>query len=219
MAGTFIGIDGCAAGWLIATAGASHRTPHFTTVTDLRPLFASLAATDAQVAIDIPIGLPDAGPRQADLAARTILGMPRCSSVFPVPARATLDAATYEEACAINRRARGKAVPRQLYAMLPRIGSIDVLVSPALQDRIHGCHPEVAYAILSGKGRGLTHPKKTPDGEAERATLGPGVGRVNILDALACLITAQRIATGSATTLPRGRPQLDSHGLRMEMLA
>lgn len=52
-----------------------------------------------------------------------------------------------------------------------------------------------------------------------RATVGAGADRDDIVDALACLVTAHRIAGGTATTLPHGRVPTDSRGLRMEMLA
>ncbi|HEY8745886.1 MAG TPA: DUF429 domain-containing protein [Chloroflexota bacterium] len=238
MAKTLIGIDSCRAGWLLATCDGSLRSLRFAITTDLQPVFASLESADAQVAIAIPIGIPDNGARSVDYAARSLLGAPRASSVFPVPCRPTLAATTYEEACAINRRASvdGKAVSQQVFAMLPKIRAVDALLSPALQVRVRECHPEVCFAVLAGKGRGLAHSKKTPEGEAERlallsrflpplqigairATVGAGADRDDIVDALACLVTAHRIANGTATTLPRGRVPTDSRGLRMEMLA
>ncbi len=239
MTKTLIGIDGCRASWILARSDASLRSLRFAVTADLKSVFASLESADAQVAIDIPIGIPDNGARSVDYAARAVLGSPHSCSVFPVPCRPTLAATTYEEACAINRRAsgEGKAVSQQLFALLPKIRAVDVLMSPTLQLRVRECHPEVAFAILAGKGRGLVYSKKTPEGEAERTallsrflppfqvdtirtTLGAsGVDRVDIVDALVCLLTAHRIANGTATTLPRGRVPTDARGLRMEMLA
>jgi len=236
---TLIGIDGCRAGWILAAGDASLGSIRFTVTADLQPVVASLENIDAQVAIDIPSGIPDNGARSVDYAARALLGSPRSNSVFPVPCRPTLAATTYEEACAINRRAsgEGKAVSQQLFALLPKIRAVDALLSPALQTRVRECHPEVVFAILAGKGRGLVYSKKTTEGEAERtallsrflppfqvdtirATLGAsGADRADIIDALVCLVTAHRIANGTATTLPRGRVPTDSRGLRMEMLA
>lgn len=238
MARTLIGIDSCRAGWLLATSDATLRSLRFTITADLQPVFTSLESTDAQAAIDIPIGIPDTGARSVDYAARALLGSPRASSVFPVPCRPTLAASTYAEACAINRRASGagKAVSQQLFAMLPKMRAVDALLSPALQARVRECHPEVCFAVLAGRGRGLVHSKKTPQGEAERitllsrflpqlqigairATVGAGADRDDIVDALVCLVTAHRIASGAATTLPHGRVPTDARGLRMEMLA
>lgn len=238
MVKTLIGIDSCRAGWIVATSDASLRALRFAITNDLRSIFASLESADAQAAIDIPIGIPDNGARSVDYAARALLGSPRSSSVFPVPCRPTLTATTYAEPCAINRRASvdGKAVSQQLFAMLPKMRAVDALMRSALQVRVRECHPEVCFAMLSGMGHGLAHSKKTPEGEAERtsllsrflppfqigairATVGAGADRDDIVDALVCLVTAHRIASGAATTLPHGRVPTDSRGLRMEMLA
>jgi predicted RNase H-like nuclease len=238
MVKTLIGIDGCRAGWLLATSDASLRSLRFAITADLGPAFASLESADAQVEIDIPIGIPDNGARSVDYAARSLLGSPRASSVFPVPCRPTLAATTYAEACAVNRRASvdGKAVSQQLFAMVPKMRAVDALMCSTLQTRVRECHPEVCFAVLAGRGRGLAHSKKTPEGEAERttllsrflppfqigairATIGAGADRDDIVDALVCLVTAHRIASGAATALPRGRAPTDARGLRMEMLA
>lgn len=44
------------------------------------------------------------------------------------------------------------------------------------------------------------------------------VSRDDLVDALACLIVAGRIATGQARTFPSGEPQVDARGLRMEIV-
>jgi predicted RNase H-like nuclease len=48
---------------------------------------------------------------------------------------------------------------------------------------------------------------------------GSVVGRDDIVDAVACLVAAFRIANGQALTLPSGDPECDARGLRMEILA
>jgi predicted RNase H-like nuclease len=48
---------------------------------------------------------------------------------------------------------------------------------------------------------------------------GPIVGRDDVVDAVACLVTALRIVAGQALTLPAGGPELDARGLRMEIVA
>ena len=82
------------------------------------------------VAIDIPIGLPESGPRRADVEARRRVG-PRRNSVFPAPARAVLGATTYAEACARSRQVSGKAISKQLFNILGKIAEVDALVTPA----------------------------------------------------------------------------------------
>jgi hypothetical protein len=60
------------------------------------------------IAVDIPIGLPEKGPRQADVEARRFVG-PRRSSVFPTPPRAILEAPTYDEAIVLAQALGGLA--------------------------------------------------------------------------------------------------------------
>jgi len=75
------GVDGCPSGWIaVVEQTETHNiTAHvFLTFSDLT------AALDAAViAIDIPIGLTNHGPRQCDLDARSHLGPKRGTSVFP----------------------------------------------------------------------------------------------------------------------------------------
>src|SRR5213079_2258100 len=168
--------------------------------------------------------------------ARRFLGAPRASSVFPSPSRATLAARSYGDACARNRSATGRRVSRQLWGILPKIAEADRLVTPALQARVREAHPEVIFAVLAGRGRGLEHSKKTLAGEAERLAVlrrfvprfDPGrvrralgaraVARDDIVDAVALLVTAGRIHAGTARVLPPA-PERDRRGLRMEIVA
>lgn len=67
------------------------------------------------IGVDIPIGLPKRGQRQADLEARRFVG-PRRSSVFPTPPRAVLEADSYENALAQahalgSRESQSRALP------------------------------------------------------------------------------------------------------------
>lgn len=58
--------------------------------------------------------------------------------------------------------------------------------------------------------------REHPREEDQRA---PVVGRDDIVDAVACVVSALRILTGTALTLPAGDPEFDARGLRMEILA
>src|SRR5713226_131348 len=93
------GINGCKAGWFcifeeLPSGQLASKT--FTTIEELAKHIEQLDV----VAIDVPIGLTDSGPRACDVAARKMLGGKRASSVFPAPVRAALAATTYAEACA-----------------------------------------------------------------------------------------------------------------------
>ena len=101
---TLVGIDGCRSGWIaVVISNAGEVSAHHLYLID----DVAAVAPDAKViAIDIPIGLPEAGRRQADLAARDFLGRRR-NSVFHTPVRAALEAATHAEATAASLRVTG----------------------------------------------------------------------------------------------------------------
>lgn len=229
-----VGIDGCRAGWVVAESDACLASVQFSVVSDLHGVAADAVAGAAIVVIDIPIGLPDCGPRSADLAAREVV-RPRGATVFPAPCRVALSAEAYDEACRLNAAACGKKISRQAFGILSKIREVDRLLTATAQKFVREAHPEVSFAILAG--RPLRHSKKTPEGEQERLRLlrrrglrfdlsnerlrlGRGnVQRDDIVDAAACLVTAHRIVAGVALRLPRGRPPRDSKGLRMEIMA
>ncbi|MEP6566800.1 MAG: DUF429 domain-containing protein, partial [Mesorhizobium sp.] len=91
---TFVGVDGCKAGWI-----AVRRHPSAAPTVDVFPTFATLLAAlpdNAVIAVDMPIGLPDfsqRGGRGPEALVRPLLGA-RQSSVFSIPSRAALYADT-----------------------------------------------------------------------------------------------------------------------------
>src|ERR1022692_348335 len=97
-----LGGDACKGGWIGIVLSARNPGLHFAAgIGDL----VDEAGQDGPlevIAIDIPIGLPDAGPRQADTLARKAAG-PRRASVFVTPVRAVLEAGDYESASAMRR--------------------------------------------------------------------------------------------------------------------
>jgi predicted RNase H-like nuclease len=181
-------------------------------------------------AVDIPIGLPVAGPRACDREARRRLG-PRRNSVFPAPARAVLGTTSYADACAVSREACGMAVSRQLYNIVAKIREVDHVVSPRLQQRLFEASPELSLMVMAG-GAPMRHPKRTAEGRAERsAALGTtglgdvatlvdarpaGAGRDDLLDALALAWTARRHVAGTCVRLGG---EEDERGVRMEISA
>lgn len=232
-----IGIDGCKAGWLVATSEDNLASLQFAIVGDLGVLLEGLDARNARVVIDVPIGLPPGGPRVCDLEARKYLGKPRNNSVFPAPCRVTLAARTYREACDLNSQASGKKVSQQVFHILDKIRVIDSFVTRDRQRWFREAHPELTFAVLGGNNRGLTHYKKTPEGEQERLSvlqrhvpcfdaqevrsqLGrKATARDDIVDAVACLVTAQRLANDEYFIVPSRAVPLDERGLRMEIVA
>ena len=235
---TLAGVDGCPGGWIAAILhpDGGTRVERFAGHDPARLL---ARADIGIIVIDVPIGLPDRGSRQADLAARRLLGRPRASSVFPAPLRSMLGAVTadsaleiWSRAAAIGREVEGRACSRQLAAILPRIAAVDRRVTPVLQDRLVEGHPEVSFALLARR-RGLRHQKRAPAGRTERLGLlrphfpdilerldgvAGGVGG-DAVDAYALLWTARRLSGGEEMRLPEGSVQRDRRGLRGEIVA
>jgi predicted RNase H-like nuclease len=140
-----VGVDGAKGGWVAAelVGGRLGDIRVFRNFSDLLEEFEGNA--DA-VAVDMPIGLPEAGERPADLAARRFVGA-RASSVFPVPPRWVLDAPDYDAVHAL-RPADAKGVSRQSYALIAKIKE----VGEAVADRtgVYEVHPEVSFRALKG---------------------------------------------------------------------
>ena len=243
MSGGFGGLDGCRAGWVLATIlppGGGRtiaRTPWVVRV-EVIATFADahdrvVAGELRALAVDMPIGLPTHGQREADRQARRRLG-PRRSSIFPTPVRAVLGVGSYAEALQRSRSIDGRGLSKQAYNLLPRIAEVDTRMDPRWQERVVESHPEVAFARLAGAP--LSTRKSAPEGRAERATLlrphligvdgadvaalaeqpRPGTKPDDVLDAMAVALTAARVATGTAEHLGDGAT--DAHGLRMEIV-
>lgn len=205
-----MGIDACKRGWVGITSDL--RGYFGATVADL----VEAAAVDGRldvVAIDIPIGLPVAGPRQADVLARARVGR-RASSVFATPVRTALSAATHAEGSALNREATGKGLSQQAYALAVKILEVDVWVRSTDRTVIE-IHPEVCFAAMAGHP--LIHPKSTWAGVEERRRVlrdsgieipaelgaaGEQAGVDDVLDAAAASWTASRYARGDAESFP-----------------
>ena len=125
-----LGVDACPAGWVGVVIDPQRRASVFVApdITGLVDLVRERHDVPV-VAVDIPIGLPDAGGRQADAAARRAL-VGKASSVFSTPVRAAVEAATYEEARAANLAATGgrTSVSAQAYALREKVLQVDAWV-------------------------------------------------------------------------------------------
>lgn len=220
------GVDGYKKRWIAALADDDG-----TTKVEIIDSFTELVRrTELELTvIDVPIGLPELGPRRCDPLVRQLIGLRR-NSVFPAPIRPMLGAATYDEACNRRRRVEDKGCSKQLFAILPLIEGVDEQMSPRLQDRIREGHPELSFTALSGQPM-LAH-KAKPEGQRQRRELLRNVfpdmeqaivafrrpdAITDILDAYVLLWSAQRLVRGSGRTLPP-EPEYDVRGLRMEMV-
>jgi predicted RNase H-like nuclease/nicotinamide riboside kinase len=223
-----VGVDGCSGGWIAVTRDGGRR------VARLEELFRGDKQPEV-VAVDIPIGLADAGSRRCDEEARVLL-KGRASCVFRAPIRPMLAAATAAEARAIGRSVDGKAISAQCWAIVPKIHEVDQLLGSDESARraVREVHPEVSFARMNG-GVALRAGKKDPAGHRERlALLEREFGQVvlevlgrrsalrcapdDVLDAFAALWSAERIARREAISLPADPPR-DAHGLAMQISA
>lgn len=227
------GVDGCPGGWFRVCRERSNDTLRFDLVGNVADLLDDPYPTI--VAIDMPIGLPERGDRVCDREARKLLG-PRRSSVFPVPPRSVLASRSYEAACRRAERVDGRRITRQAWHLLPKIRALDALLQASEDARsiFHEAHPELCFRAWND-GHAMSAPKRQADGRAQRralvdAWLGAevrGAARAasprreladdDILDAIAALWTANRIADGAACTLPSPPPQ-DQSGLPMRIV-
>jgi predicted RNase H-like nuclease len=177
----------------------------------------------AVVGVDIPIGLPDSAPRQADVLARTRLPQGRKSAVFPAPARAAVAAKTHPKASAANRAATGVGLSIQAFGLIPKILEVDAFVRSPKPCRVVEVHPEVSFAAMDPTSVALS--KRTLAGRQARedalraAGVTPpayqarqGYSADDLLDACAAAWSARRVASGTAESLPES-PETFSDGL------
>jgi predicted RNase H-like nuclease len=218
------GVDGCRRGWIAAIKdGATLEVRIVSTDEELAALFSQCAV----VAIDIPIGLADRGPRPCDHHARRFLGR-RASSVFPAPLRPLIAVRDYADANRISRQLQQRGISRQGFAIVGKVEQIDRILQRhrELRGRVYEVHPEVSFAMWSG-GAPVEPSKKTAEGQAIRRKLVAehfgeippvprGAATDDLLDALAALWTAERIAAGRAQEL--GDAHMDVTGLPMRIV-
>lgn len=238
---TRIGIDACPGGWA-CVVHRPNRLPvlEFNECLDSMLEMHS----DSIVAIDIPMGLPDEksgiepGIRQCDKQARKLLGFPRSTSVFSSPVRPllTIDcpdiAEAHREASSITMRISDRKVTRQTINILPRIREVDELLQRwnGLGDRIFEVHPELAFMELNGAP--IQESKRSAEGHIRRKIClddvfgsdavkscitmieGTPIKLDDVIDALACCWSADRISRGIHLQVP-SEPEFDSTGLPM----
>ena len=156
--------------------------------------------------------------------------------MFGVPARQVTRCTDYSQANALSRELSGKGISKQAFYLFPKIRELDDWLS-SRDRRGHWseCHPEVAFASLNG-GEPLIAPKKTEAGNQARQVLLAELGEFepaiekalasyrrkdvladDLLDALVCLLTAER-QPNDRQHLPEDA-SVDERGLTMEIVA
>ena len=219
--GVVLGADGCPGNrWVVAEVGDDVRWHLVTGATALLELAAELGAV--AVAVDVPVGLPEAGVRACDVAARRRLAGGGASSVFAAPPRAALEHATYAAA----RRCL-PTLSAQTFALVERIRDVDAAL-PAAGPDVHAlvveCHPEVSLRTLIGAA--LPRKRSAPGALRRLRALEQVYGTLPVdapaqaglddaLDALACAWTAGRWRRGQAEVLGG---DLDATGVPMRIV-
>jgi predicted RNase H-like nuclease len=209
-----LGVDGVKARWVIVALVGGRFERAF--VVDR---LADLAGEEAAaIGVDVPIGLVEAGWREADLDARRLLGNRR-SSLFMTPPRAAVRAQTFEAALATCReRTGGVGLSIQAFGLFPKI--VEAEAARAADPRLFEAHPELSFRELGGGV--MRYPKRSWNGmdERRRALYAAGIvldeqldgaaGLVppdDLLDAAAVAWTAHRLAAGRSIAVP-GEPRV-----------
>ena len=221
------GVDGVTGGWVMAVTGVAGGSPvEFSVWSTLANLLSEARMRRLLVvAVDMPVGLPDAKRREADIEARQLLGARR-SSLFWTPPLCVLDAAEHAEA---NRRSwneTGRGISAQAFNLIPKIREVRETLAPDdfapdAGPRAAEVHPESSFVRLAG--RPMAESKREQGGRqqrletledefpniAEAAVTAPPAGPPkpaldDLLDAAAAAWTARRIVTGDAECLGAG---------------
>ena len=237
---TVYGVDGCPSGWFFIRLTSDGKI-----VGNVAERFEAIvkeAGDSDRIFVDMPIGLPEGDERRdCDVEARSKLGSPRASSVFPTPVRKVLRTESYEQANQISKSKSGRDLTPMSWALVRKIREVDELLRRSRKARniVREVHPEICFWALAG-GRPMSNSKREREGEiyvgieerldvltSFRSTIRDDyreilqkfkrkdVARDDILDAMAAAITAQ--APTAFRTLPE-LPLEDACGLRMEMV-
>ena len=241
----FVGVDGCPSGWFSVgfDSEGCYELKVFPAFSELLDYYRDAKLVLVDIPIGLPEG---PGGRECDQEARNKLRPHRSSSVFSAPTRQTVKQAAlspgdYEcakkvEQCAT--RPEGKGISKQAFAIAPKIAQVDRFLrcrDSNATPKVQEVHPEVCFWALNGK-KAMEFNKKEDKGEEQRIRVlerfeprtramyreagrrfvGGGVGKDDILDALAAAVTA-RLGHDWLKTIPECPPR-DCKGSPMEMV-
>ncbi len=220
-----LGVDACVTGWVGALLRPDGRvTVHVSARIETLVNHVRESVAPAVVAIDIPIGLPDSGGRQADALARQALPG-KSSSVFSTLTRSAYAADTYAEGREANLEATegASSASAQAWALAPKILQVDAWVRAGAGVAVIEVHPELCFARMAGEP--ILQTKRSPEGVAlRRAALeqagivapawfsGSGFAEDDLLDACAAAWTAVRHLQRETESFP-DPPEVFSDGI------
>src|SRR5580692_8129222 len=224
------GVDACRGGWVAVSLDGPAGAEEIEEVEAAGPLRVEMVRVHETlegvldghrsrvVGIDMPLGLLGSGWREADRAARGLLG-PRRSSVFAIAPRAVWEQASYQAASERCRELTGQGLSIQAWGLRAKLLEADRFRGSCGYP-LYEVHPELAFCALAGAP--LAHSKHTAAGRERRRELLsragitlPRIPRAPVtdtLDAAAVAYSAWRIATGRAVVIP-ARPERDDRGL------
>ncbi len=211
--GRVLGVDACGAGWVGIALSGNQVCAYVDAQIEALVRQAAADGPLQVIGIDMPVGMPDAGLRRADIEARAAAG-PRRASVFMTPVRDTLELGDYRAACEVNKQLTGHGISRQAFNLLEKIRQVDSWL-PRAPCRVIEVHPELSFAEMAGvplaarkaSWAGLVIRRRLlaeagvvlPD---ELGPAGRAAGGDDVLDAAAAAWSARRAATGQARRLP-----------------
>ena len=226
------GIDGCRGGWLVVCETPLPGPWSWLVAPNYDAVWRRLKSFDA-VGVDMPICIPDPGPRECEALARRLLSPRRSASIFSSPIRPILTMDDYTAACDTREAIDGRRMSKQSFFIMEKIAEVDAVIRArrSFAEKLYEVHPEVSFAAL-GDGDPMLHAKRDQAGFEERlehlSDVFPKavieevidtfpraeVARDDVLDAFAVLWSAKRIALSTAERLP-DEPSYDSCGIDM----
>lgn len=227
----FVGVDGCKGKWLAVAQNQSGNVS--TSVHETPESLLAYFPNAAVIAVDVPIGLAEAGRRICDEEARYLLGWPRRNSVFPAPIRPLLHYGTREAASDAGKNIDGRGVGCQAWGIYRYVKSWDEVlrVDSEARGKVYEVHPEVCFYEMN-LGRPMRYSKKNKLGIEERRQLlhqefgepaikkalvsleGKDYALDDLYDAFSALWSAKRIANKVAKCIPAEAPR-DKQGILM----
>jgi predicted RNase H-like nuclease len=218
------GVDACRRGWVAVSLAAAAPSSGPAVAVRIGATLDVLLALDSDAAgapivgIDMPLGLLETGWREADRAARGLLG-PRRSSVFAIPPRAVWAQASYRSANQLCREMVGQGLSAQTWGLRAKLLEANQY-RETCGHPLYEVHPELAFGAMAGAPLAVS--KHTRTGRELRRELlaragieippeAPATLLGDVLDAAAVAWSARRIAAGQAVTLPPA-PQHDGQG-------
>jgi predicted RNase H-like nuclease len=224
------GVEPCPGGWLVVSGRLQGITAHpqepevfptFAEILDYRPSF-------EVIAIHCHLSFPEddtPGGRTCDRLARQLLGWPRSGAIGSPPSR------QYLRTGDLDARARKGLNPINA-RLMRRFAEVAEEMQPYRQRQVFEVHPELSFFQLNDD-KPMQHSKYSDVGVAERRRLVeskiPGAADVldarvpggitarHLLDAMADMVTARRIAARAVIRIPED-PEWDEQGVRMELL-